>query len=236
MGKYLKSFESYNNYVAGYSSLYLPNVSLINQNNIYYNRYHDYVEIGGIKWATMNIGAEDITDTGLYFQWGDIQGYQNTDNKLFTISDYDRFGVIDNNDLPNYGLNKYNTTDEKIVLENVDDAALAIWHSNWRIPTNADFQSLNNAVNSTFTQINEVYGLLCIDKTDNTKNLFFPAAGYLYNGNQTKVNEDGRYWSSSLNTSMINRSYQLGFNNNIIDFNLTNLRYIGCPIRPVFID
>ena len=236
MGKYLKSFESYNNYVAGYSSLYLPNVSLINQNNTYYNRYHGYVEIGGIKWATMNIGAEDITDTGLYFQWGDIQGYQNTDNKSFSISDYDRFGVIDNNDSPNYGLNKYNTTDEKNILENVDDAALAIWHSNWRIPTNADFQSLNNAVNSEFTQINGVYGLLCTDKTDNTKNLFFPAAGYLYNGNQTKVNEDGRYWSSSLNTSMINRSYQLGFNNSIIDFNLTNLRYIGCPIRPIFID
>ena len=28
---------------------------------------HDYVEIGGIKWATMNIGANSVTDTGLYF-------------------------------------------------------------------------------------------------------------------------------------------------------------------------
>lgn len=36
---------------------------------------HDYVEIGGIKWATMNIGANSVTDTGLYFQWGDTQGY-----------------------------------------------------------------------------------------------------------------------------------------------------------------
>ena len=32
---------------------------------------HDYVEIGGIKWATVNIGAESATDTGIYFQWGD---------------------------------------------------------------------------------------------------------------------------------------------------------------------
>jgi hypothetical protein len=32
---------------------------------------HDYVEIGGIKWATMNVGATKVTDVGLYFQWGD---------------------------------------------------------------------------------------------------------------------------------------------------------------------
>ena len=36
---------------------------------------HDYVEIGGLKWATMNVGANNITDAGLYFQWGDTQGY-----------------------------------------------------------------------------------------------------------------------------------------------------------------
>ena len=36
---------------------------------------HEYVEIAGIKWATCNIGANSITDYGLYFQWGDTQGY-----------------------------------------------------------------------------------------------------------------------------------------------------------------
>lgn len=28
---------------------------------------HEYVEIGGVKWATMNVGASSITDTGQYF-------------------------------------------------------------------------------------------------------------------------------------------------------------------------
>ena len=34
-----------------------------------------YVEIGGVKWATMNIGAETETDYGFYFQWGDTARY-----------------------------------------------------------------------------------------------------------------------------------------------------------------
>ena len=28
---------------------------------------HKYVEIGGLKWATMNIGASQPSDYGLYF-------------------------------------------------------------------------------------------------------------------------------------------------------------------------
>ena len=36
---------------------------------------HQYVEIGGLKWATMNIGASQPSDYGLYFAWGETQGY-----------------------------------------------------------------------------------------------------------------------------------------------------------------
>ena len=47
---------------------------------------HEYVEIAGLKWATMNIGATSVTDYGLYFQWGDANGYtseQVDTNKAF---------------------------------------------------------------------------------------------------------------------------------------------------------
>ena len=40
-----------------------------------YENNREYVEIGGIKWATMNVGATSILDVGLYFQQGDTQGY-----------------------------------------------------------------------------------------------------------------------------------------------------------------
>ena len=85
MAIYLKQFENhtqYENYING-SDAILPNVSICtSEGDVHYNPYvvpptpsHDYVEIGGIKWATMNIGANSITDKGLYFQWGDINGY-----------------------------------------------------------------------------------------------------------------------------------------------------------------
>lgn len=39
---------------------------------------HSYVDLAlpsGTRWATMNIGAEKETDYGLYFAWGETQGY-----------------------------------------------------------------------------------------------------------------------------------------------------------------
>ena len=36
---------------------------------------HEYVEIGGIKWATMNLGATGITDGGILFAWGETNGF-----------------------------------------------------------------------------------------------------------------------------------------------------------------
>ena len=79
--KYLKLFKNhsqYEDYVA--SGLTLPNMSHCIQEvemHPYVDPYngHAYVEIGGLKWATMNVGATSETDYGLYFQWGDTQGY-----------------------------------------------------------------------------------------------------------------------------------------------------------------
>ena len=48
---------------------------LIQKNDFLLTRGHDFVEIGGIKWATCNIGAKKPTDPGLYFQWGNTKGY-----------------------------------------------------------------------------------------------------------------------------------------------------------------
>ena len=78
--KYITLFETDAAYNA--ATLDLPNVSLVEENmsvgfKPWVDPYagHDYVEIGGLKWATMNVGATGVTDYGLYFQWGDTQGY-----------------------------------------------------------------------------------------------------------------------------------------------------------------
>ena len=53
------------------------------------------------------------------------------------------------------------------------------------MPTTAEFQALGAAVNTTWTadyQGSGVAGLVCTDKTDSSKTLFFPACGSCYDG------------------------------------------------------
>ena len=182
-----------------------PNVSYIKESNgVHYNPIdpyagHTYVEIGGLKWATMNVGATAVTDTGLYFAWGDISGYTASQvgsgegQKYFSENDY-----IYYND---GSYTKYNGVDSKITLESTDDAVKAAWGGNWRTPTVSEWRTFGTAVNTAWTadyQGSGVAGLVCTDKTDNTKVLFFPAAGSASFGDVSNVGDVCFYWSSSL--------------------------------------
>ena len=201
---------------------------------------HDYVEIGGIKWATMNVGANSVTDTGLYFQWGDIQGYtaaqcgSGSGQKYFGGADY-KYG--DGTSSPgSSGMTKYNNTDGKTVLDAEDDAVTATWGGNWRMPTAAEFQALDAAVNTEWVsdyQGSGIAGLVCTDKTDSSKVLFFPACGICSNGSARNVGNYGGYWSSSLYSNSVQRARYLDFVSNRVVWQTDNLRYIGCIVRGV---
>jgi len=240
--KHLKKFETAAAYNA--ATLDLPNVSLIEENmSVNYNPYvdpyggHDYVEIGGLKWATMNIGANSITDTGLYFQWGDISGYTASQvgsgegKKYFGWADY-KYG--NGTSSPGAtGMSKYNSTDGKTVLDAEDDAVIANWGGSWRMPTTAEYAALGNAVNTAWTQVDGVYGMLCTDKTDSSKTLFFPACGNCYNGSVSDVGSYGLYWSSSLFSSNVQYAYFLYFFSSHVSWQNHNFRYVGYSVRGV---
>ena len=222
----------------------MPNVSLCAQENeVHYNPYidpyngHPYVEIGGLKWATMNVGATSVTDYGLYFQWGDTQGYTASQvgsgegKKAFSWADY-KYG--NGTSSPGAtGMTKYNATDGLTTLEAVDDAAVANWGGSWRMPTTAEFQALGAAVNTAWTQVNNVYGILCTDKTDSSKTLFFPAAGYCDSGSVIDVGDDGNYWSSSLDTGSRQGAYYLFFDSYGASWDDGYDRFYGFAVRPV---
>lgn len=204
-------------------------------------RGHEYVEIGGIKWATMNIGANSITDYGFYFQWGDIQGYtaeqvgSGESQKYFGWADY-KYG--NGTSSPGAtGIIKYNITDDKTVLEAANDAAVSNWGGNWRMPTTAEFQALGRAVNTVWTtdyQGSGITGLVCTDKQDESKVLFFPAGGLCYDGSVEHVGNGGECWSSSLNTNNRQSAYYLDFNRYNAGWNYSmNYRYYGLAVRPV---
>jgi uncharacterized protein (TIGR02145 family) len=200
---------------------------------VYYNPYvapHDYVEIGGVKWATMNVGANTITDYGLHFQWGDTQGYttaQVPSEKAFSWNDY-KYGNSGST------LTKYNKTDGKTVLDSEDDAVTAAWGGNWRMPTKEEFQALVNATTNQWTTIDGVNGRLFTDKTDSSKTLFFPAAGGCGGGDVWNVGSYGYYWSRSLITNDVSYAWYLNFYDGSVSPDGNGNRYRGYSVRGVF--
>ena len=245
--KHIDIFSSISEYETAKSggTLITPNVSFVNEaNNVRYlpeldDPYngHEYVEIGGLKWATMNIGASQPSDYGLYFAWGETQGYtgeqvgSGEEQKYFGWADY-KYG--NGTSSPNYtGMTKYNLSDGLVTLEATDDAAVANWGGSWRMPTTAEFQALGAAVNTVYTQVNNVYGILCTDKTDSSKTLFFPAVGNCNNGSVNNAVSNGSYFSSSLNTNDIRIAYVFGFNSSDAFWNVNSSRYFGFAVRPV---
>lgn len=239
MAKHLLKFNTAAEYSA--AAINKPAVSwVVEDNEVKYDPYvPPYVEIGGVQWAKMNIGAETETDYGLYFQWGDISGYTASQvgsgegQKAFTWADYKYNPSGDGSTMT-----KYNETDGKTVLDASDDAAIANWGSDWRIPTQAEFQSLINATtNAWVTNYNGsgISGWLFTDKTDSSKVLFFPAAGRCNNGSVGLVGDYGDYWSSSLKTSSVINGRYFYFNSEGVNWQYSSNRYYGYPIRPVHV-
>ena len=248
MAIYLKKFENHTEYEEARQNLILPNVSLcVNENEVHYNPSspvpptpsHDYVEIGGIKWATMNIGASQPSDYGLYFAWGDIQGYtadqvgSGESQKYFGWADY-KYG--NGTSSPGAtGMTKYNATDSLTVLEASDDAAVANWGGSWRMPTTAEFQALGAAVNTAWTndyQSTGIKGIICT-KDGSGAQLFFPAAGRCNDGSVKYVGNDGYYWSSSLRASNRQSAYLLYSDSYNAIWDSDYGRFYGFSVRPV---
>lgn len=190
--KYIKKFNQhllYENYKSGNEFPETMDnyvVSLCEEHNkINYDKYvkqYDYIEIGGIKWATMNLGASSVTDTGLFFSWADTQGYTKEQGlngeKSFLQANYKYYDAEYYHE--NYGYTKYNSEDGLLVLDPSDDAATVIMGSNWKTPSLDDFQILVNSCNITVTnnyQDSNVSGVIFTDKTDSSKVLFMPFVG-----------------------------------------------------------
>lgn len=118
-----------------------PNVSYIKETNgVAYHPWvdpcasekvettYEWVEIGGVKWATKNVGALTVTDYGQYFSWGGVNGF--TADQVsggchsFSWADY-KYGN-GTSDPGDTGMTKYNSTDGKTVLEASSDASSTV--------------------------------------------------------------------------------------------------------------
>jgi len=254
MSLFLKRFSThaeYDSYING-SDAILPNVSICTtEGDVHYNPYvdpcasekvettYEWVEIGGVKWATKNVGALTVTDYGQKFSWGGVNGFTadqvsgTCHSKAFSWADYE----LGNGGSGATDMTKYNSTDNKTVLEAVDDAAQANCGSEWRMPTKDEYVALGTATTSAWTSSYEgsgVAGLVLTDKTDSSKTLFFPAAGRCSNGSVYGVGSYGRYWSSSLSASDVILGRDLYFfHSGDVYWQFGDDRYCGFAVRPV---
>ena len=184
--KYLKKFQNHAAYAAAESGLILPNVSLcVQENEVHYNPApdpyagHEYVDLGlpsGTKWATMNVGANSVTDYGNYYQYGKgAATYQETS-----------------------GQSAYSGTESPLAAS--ADTASQVWGGEWHMPTKAQMQELK--ANTTYQWVTDYNGSGIngyILTATNGAVLFLPAAGGWYTGSQNGVGSDGNYWGSSPN-------------------------------------
>ena len=195
---------------------------------------HEYVEIGGIKWATMNLGATGITDGGILFAWGETNGYlpsQVGTDKAFGWYDY-KFNPSGDGST----FTKYKTTDGYKALAHCDDAVATNWGGAWRMPTYEEALALSGAVRTVWVedyQGSGVNGRLMTDKNDSTKQLFFPAFGYGYGDSVEDEGVSGFYWTSTLYEGDDTSASYFGFNSENMDWEYGDFRNNGFCIRGV---
>lgn len=232
------NFDTQASYDAVKDSLEYPTVSYVTDNDLFYflskPELYEWVDLGlSVKWAAWNVGATKPEEYGLYFQWGETQGYTGiTDTKRFNWSDY-KFSIDGSES--NFG--KYNSTDGLTTLELSDDAA-SVTQSTCRMPTIEEFEELKSNTTSAWTSVNGVNGVQFTSKVEGytDKSFFVPAAGNCNDGSYSNYGSVGNCWSSSLYESSSSDAWYLYFNSaygfSNVGVNNSN-RYFGRSVRAV---
>ena len=179
----------------------------------------------GTKWADMNLGASNDTESGDYYQWGETT-LDARNNQSYSMAVYDPLGD---------GANGYDDLGADISGTRFD-AARANWGTMWSMPTQEQFYELK--ANCLFQTVqnsnNNTIGYRVVSKL-NGNSIFLPLSGYYYNSSGTNpYSSTGScyYWTSkAYNPNNANVCY-IGGPTSVYPDN-TYDRYYGMPIRPV---
>ena len=158
---------------------------------------YEYVDLGlSVKWATMNVGAKTEEDYGHYYMWGSI-----TPN---TPDECNWANTPFNNGATSYDTTYFNSVKDTVipnkVLAKEYDVAVQIMGGDWRMPTKDECQELYKNTTQSWVTINGVNGRKFTSKTDTSKYIFIPSAGYYYNGSVSEVGAYGYIWSSTISS------------------------------------
>ena len=194
-----------------------------------------------VYFAKSNLTATGLaaneTDFGDYFAWASTEPWLTSytlSGSTITFNSWKEGksgGYTESNAPYRDGSNYTKYTSQEETLEIFDDAARRILGGKWQVPHPNVWNTMcDSTSNFTWTWDSEKKGYTITNKTDNTKSIFLPAAGYINGNYQSSINECGSYWSNCL-TSKTEARYL--FFNNPYHYADDSDRCYGLPIRPV---
>jgi len=153
------------------------------------------VDLGlSVKWANVNIGAQNEASYGCYYQWGAKEPFIGNATQYYLES-------------------------KNITPESGFDTASELWGGSWRLPTKEEWAELmdKNKCTWTWTNSNGQYGIRITSKVSGYtgRSIFLPSAGYYNpNGNYGRDynNTSGDYWTSTYSSG--NKAYFASFGSN----------------------
>ena len=184
---------------------------------------HEYVDLGlpsGTLWATCNVGATSPELPGLYFAWGEIEG--------FSIKQINKGEIVFDKD-------KYYTGPAASISKDLTfdiDAANHYMGGKWRMPTGDECQELIDNCDVMWTDDYNGTGVAgrVFTSMVNGNSMFLPTAGYCDYSSVYYVGSHGLYWSASWDSSSY--AWSLIFNPVYQRVNI-NTRYYGFSVRGV---
>ena len=218
MGKYIKKFDTHSDYedFIETEDYIEPNVSYcVDDVEVHYNPIpdpyngHAYVDLGlpsETLWATMNVGATNVTDYGDYYKFG------------MGSETYVNDGIV-------------YTGNENPIISSAD-TAVQVWGGVWHTPTETQMRELVD--NTTYQWVTNYQGSGVnggLFTAQNGNSVFLPAAGIQYRDEYNYSGSDGRYWSSSPKMNGNDAVFMEvnSYGGSVSD----NIRELGQSIRPV---
>lgn len=213
--------------------------------------FPEYVVIGGLKWATKNVGATTVAGSyqtcyGDYFAWSETSPRYSS----ITYTSASEATLTMKSSYPSgYDVSHYVSYNESS-LNAAHDAATQNLGSNWFTPSKDQYTDLVNACGGMWKTLTGkvteggiytlsedqtyepgytgVAGILFVSTSDITKRVFFPNTGYIMGTSFYGGGAYGSCWTSTLNTSTGKAYYY----NNTGGF-YTDSRVYGHTVRAV---
>lgn len=195
---------------------------------------------GGPYWSIKNIGAANEYDPGYYFSWGNTTGYVYAQSKWKVAPGYSDAGTVLEG---GFNLDSYLGSHGQSLKRNLqanadDDAAVAAWGSDWRMPTKSEVDGFNGNVTPTLSA-DEKY-IKVNGKGDYINDyIILPIGGSGYEGSmgntQAHWSWTSTYYQRTSNNNLAYSMVASGTNSNPRP--ITNLTgSYGANIRPVCVN